>query len=220
MADKKKLVEGDIFYVYVNGKYIFGKILVDIKSRILKKEPKHEYWFYGKCFLVEIYKGLYDEPKLITPEVIMPSSFVYRNCFNGRTEKDVDWVYYDHQVIDYKKLDFPETLETGENGFLNFRKFDISIPTKTRYHDFWPDPFNQKYNNAINLSYYTLVDDALHLQDRDDLLVVKNRKEFIKDLRLQIDDRISFYKQIKENIKTSYYEMALKHGFDLGRFYE
>jgi hypothetical protein len=51
-------------------------------------------------------------------------------------------------------------------------------------------------------------------------LFVKDRTYFTKDLRLEENDRNLFYEQINEKIDTPYYEMALKHGFDLRRFYE
>jgi hypothetical protein len=163
VKDKKRLTEGDIFYVCIHRKYIFGKILLDIRKRILKLEPKHKYWFYNECFLVVVYKYLYDEPKLTDYEIIVPSTFVLKNCFNSTANKSVDWIFYENKPIDYKKLDFPETLETGENGFLDFRKFDVVLPTKTLFQDFWSDQFNQKYTGNIHFSYYSLIDDALHL---------------------------------------------------------
>jgi hypothetical protein len=219
MNNKKKLQEGDIFYVQVNGKYIFGRILMDINDRVLKFEADHKYKFYGGCYLVEIYKGIYDDPQLIATDIIMPCELAFKDCFYSGQYK-VEWVLYEHQPVDYRKLDFPEELETGDNGFLDFRKFDICLPTQTLYHDFFPSTLNQKYTGGMHFSYYSLVDDALHRQGRDDLMRAKTTY-FLSDTSLiyQSYDRMNFYRQIGEDPNQSYYEMALKHGFDLARFY-
>jgi hypothetical protein len=74
MADKR-LTEGDIFYVQQGGKYFFGKILMDISQRILKKETVTTLKFYDGCFLVSVYKGIYDEPNLTETEYIIPSIY-------------------------------------------------------------------------------------------------------------------------------------------------
>jgi hypothetical protein len=220
MKDKKTLTEGDIFYVFYKGKYVFGRILLDVK-RIIKKEPKHTYWFFGSCFLAEIYKGLYDEPKLATSEIILPSSFVERSSLNGRSGRDVDWIFYGNNPVNYKKLDFPETL-VETNNIIYFIKGDVSLPVKK----FPPgvvgkyDGSVEKYNPSREFSYYGLVEQALYLQGRMDLMEYPGDRFSADDLRFQEKDRNFIYNQINENINTPYYELALKHGFDLGRFYE
>jgi len=40
-----------------------------------------------------------------------------------------------------------------------------------------------------------------------------------EDLRFAEKQRQEVYKQIGEDLNISYYELALKHGLDLGRFY-
>lgn len=46
MPDKTKLKEGDIFYVYNDyyKRYFFGKILVDIKNRLVKRVNEGLLW--------------------------------------------------------------------------------------------------------------------------------------------------------------------------------
>ena len=46
MPDKTKLEEGDIFYVYNDyyKRYFFGKILVDIKNRLVKRANEGLLW--------------------------------------------------------------------------------------------------------------------------------------------------------------------------------
>ncbi|MDR2144966.1 MAG: immunity 26 domain-containing protein [Tannerella sp.] len=224
--EKKKLKEGDIFYVKINDKYIFGKILIDISERILKLESQHKYKFYSGCYLATVFSGIYDDPILTTTEIILPSQFTFKRYFYSKQYK-VEWFFYEHQPIDYTKIDFPEVLETGDNGLINFRKCDVSIPTKTLYKNFPRQNMNdsptsiQNYTGCLCPSFYQMADDAIHLQGRDDLLRDKERTDFISknDLRLSIEDRARFYAEIGEDPNQSYYEMALKYGFDLARFY-
>ncbi len=220
---KKRLSEGDIFYVNVNDKYIFARILLDVNSRILKHEPEHNIKFFAGCYLIEVYKGIYDSPILTTKDIILPSQYTFKKYFYSKTY-NVEWIFYEHEPIDYTKLDFPEILKTGDNGLINFTKFDLSIPTSTQFED-WPkienDKSSQKFTSSICGSFYQMIDESLHLQGRDELMRVSNRTHFLdnNDLRLNINFRDKFYKQIEENLNQNYYEMALKHGYDLGRFY-
>jgi len=226
MKNKKRLHEGDIFYVQVSGKYIFGRILIDVSERILKIEPQHKCKFYSGCYLAEVYKGIYDEPVLTTTEIILPSQFTFKQYFYSKQYK-VEWIFYEYQPIDYTKLDFPEVLETGSNSLINFRKFDISIPTKTLFKDFPRQDMNnsptsgQKFTGRICSTFYQMVDEALRLQGRNDLMRDKERTYFLdnNDLRLSPADRTVFYSQINEDKNITYYELALKYGFDLARFY-
>jgi hypothetical protein len=225
MKIKKRLQEGDIFYVQVSGKYVFGRILLDVTKRIFKLEPQHREFFYRNCYLAEVYKGIYDEPVLTTTEIILPSQFTFKRYFYSK-EYRVEWVYYKHEPIDYKTIDFPEVLETGDNRLINFRKFDVSIPTKTLFKNFPRHDMNdlpttkQKFTGSICSTFYQMVDEAFHLQGRDDLMQVKSTY-FLNnnDLRLSPVDRARFYSEIGEDPNISYYDLALKYGFDLARFY-
>ena len=104
---------------------------------------------------------------------------------------------------------------------MHLRKFDISLQTKTLIDDFWPKTTEQKYTGCAFPIYYQLVDASLVLQNRKDLIMDKERTyyEFNNDLRFQSKDRDMFYEQIGEDKNISYYELAMKHGYDLGRFY-
>jgi len=218
----KKIKEGDIFYVIVNDKYIFARLLLDVDARILKSEPNHYCKFFTGCYLIEVYKGIYDKPNLTTNEVILPSQFTLKKYFYSK-KYSIEWFFYEHKQIDFSKLDFPELLETGDNGYINFRKFEISLPTKTVFKDFPINQSNgnQKYTGTICSSFYQMVDESFHLQNRDDLMRTK-RTHFLdnSDLRLNESDRKKFYEQINESLNISYYNFSLKHGLGLGRFYK
>jgi hypothetical protein len=218
---KKRMQEGDIFYVQISRKYVFGRILLDVDERILKLEPQHKYKFYSGCYLAVVYKGVYDEPILTSDEIGLPSQFVFKKYFHSKSDK-IDCFFYEHQPVDYREIDFPEVLEGMGQNYINFRKFDVAISTRTLHKD-WPEyrSGHQKYTGSICSTFYQMADEAFHLQGRDDLMQDKERTYFLSndDLRLSVEDRSKFYSQIKEYPNISYYELALKHGFDLARFY-
>ena len=87
--DKKRLQEGDIFYVEQKGKYFFGKILLDVSDRILKIEKENiSLKFFSGCYLVAVYDGIYDKPELTTRDLSIPSAFTFKKYFyNGCVPK-------------------------------------------------------------------------------------------------------------------------------------
>lgn len=213
-----KLEEGDIFYVKRKDKYFFGKILLDVSDRILKKEEGNlGFKFYSGCCLAAVYKGIYDEPILNTDEFILPGIFVFKKFFYSKKYK-VDWTYYNHESIDFKKIDFPESLQSVHEKGICFKKGELEIKT---------DLTEQQYDNEFKIiggikgSFDALIDIASHYQGADDLMEVK-RVVFLdsSDFRFALEKRKEVYKRIGQDMNQSYYEMALKHGFDLGRFYK
>lgn len=79
MPDKTKLKEGDIFYVYNDyyKRYFFGKILVDIMNRFIKRANEGLLWpldFFSDCYLVAVYKDIVDTPVLKSHEFIIPEA--------------------------------------------------------------------------------------------------------------------------------------------------
>jgi len=215
---KRKLEEGDIFYVERREKYIFGKILLDVSDRILKNEKQNSgLQSYDGCYLTAVYKGIYDTPILETSELIIPSAFILKKHFYSKKYK-VDWVYYDNQVIDYHKLDFPENLLSIHEKGICFRKGELEIKT-----NFTREEYENEYKilGSIEGSFESLIDIACYYQNRKNLMEI-NRVVFLdsSDFRFAPEKRKEVYKQIGEDINQSYYEMALKHSFDLGRFYK
>jgi hypothetical protein len=74
---------------------------------------------------------------------------------------------------------------------------------------------------TVHPNYYSVVNIAGHYGGRDDLMSF-DQYCYLKaeDLRFSYDKRMEIYNQINEKENISDYELALKHGFDLGRFYE
>ena len=215
MPDKTKLKEGDIFYVYNDyyKKFFFGKILVDIKNRLVKRANEGLLWpldFFSDCYLVAVYKDIADTPVLKSREFIIPGSFIYKSSFNRKNEDGIKWVYYDHEDINYKELEFPEYL-ISSNDKICLERGELSIPTGlTRAQ--YENEFNITGTKTGGINY----SNALLLQG---LSAYKKNIDY-SDLRLLPELRKKIYEMIGEDQDAPYYELALKHGKDLARFYQ
>ena len=215
MPEKKKLKEGDIFYVYNDyyKRYFFGKILVDIMNRFIKRANEGLLWpldFFSDCYLVAVYKDIADAQVLKSREFIIPGSFIYKSSFNRKNKDAMEWVYYDHEDINYQELEFPEYI-VSSNDKICLQRGELSIPTslnRTQYEN----EFNITGSKTGGINY----SNALLLQG---LPAYKERIDY-SDLRLLPELRKKLYEMIGEDPDTPYYELALKHGKDLARFYQ
>jgi len=215
MPDKTKLKEGDIFYVYNDyyKKFFFGKILVDIKNRLVKRANEGLLWpldFFSDCYLVAVYKDIADMPVLKSREFIIPGSFIYKSSFNRKNEDSIKWVYYDHEDINYKELEFPEYI-VSSNDKICLERGELSIPTSlTRAQ--YENEFNITGSKTGGINY----SNALLLQG---LPAYKKNIDY-SDIRLLPELSKKLYEMIGEDPDMPYYELALKHGKDLARFYQ
>ncbi|WP_103573060.1 sugar transporter [Campylobacter concisus] len=215
MPEKKKLKEGDIFYVYNDyyKRYFFGKILVDIMNRFIKRANEGLLWpldFFSDCYLVAVYKDIADAQVLKSREFIIPGSFIYKSSFNRKNKDAIKWVYYDHENINYKELEFPEYI-ISSNDKICLERGELSIPTGlTRAQ--YENEFNITGSKTGGINY----SNALLLQG---LPAYKERIDY-SDLRLLPELRKKLYEMIGEDPDTPYYELALKYGKDLARFYQ
>ena len=215
MSEKKKLKEGDIFYVYNDyyKRYFFGKILVDIKNRLVKQANEGLLWpldFFSDCYLVAVYKDIAETPVLKSREFIIPGSFIYKSSFNRKNEDSIKWVYYDHEDINYQELEFPEYIVSC-NDKICLQRGELSIPTGlTRAQ--YENEFNITGSKTGGINY----SNALLLQG---LPAYKKNIDY-SDIRLLPELRKKLYEMIGEDPDMPYYELALKHGKDLARFYQ
>lgn len=211
----KKIKEGDIFYVYNDyyKKFFFGKILADIMNRFVKRANEGLLWpldFFSDCYLVAVYKDIADTPVLKSREFIIPGSFIYKSSFNRKNKDAIKWVYYDHEDINYQELEFPEYI-ISSNDKICLERGELSIPTSlTRAQ--YENEFNITGSKTGGINY----SNALLLQG---LPAYKERIDY-SDLRLLPELRKKIYEMIALDPDTPYYELALKYGKDLARFYQ
>ena len=213
---KKRLNEGDIFYVQYQGKYFFGKILMDIGERIPQRGIPIK--FAHDCYLVGVYKGIYDEPILLEKDFIIPSVYTLKKQFYLREYK-TEWHFYKNEPINYKTdISFPENITIVDKVGICFRCGELQFVTQLSKEE-WLGDFD--IQRRVYFWYHSVLETACHYQDRDDLIEYYIPQSFLEkeDLRFADKQRQEVYKQIGEDPTISYYELELKNGFDLGRLY-
>ena len=167
--------------------------------------------------MIGVYKGIYDEPTLEKSEFITPSIYTFKQYFYSKNHK-IEWSFYAHEDIDYTKIDFPENLIDVHRKRICFSKGELEIQTDLTTKDYDND---FEVRKTVYPSYYTLIDFSCYYQDRQDLMnFIPVKLLDSSDFRFSIEKRNVIYNQINEDPKQSYYELAKKHSFDLGRFYK
>ncbi|MDR2905607.1 MAG: hypothetical protein LBU73_06620, partial [Helicobacteraceae bacterium] len=154
-------------------------------------------------------------------EFIIPSIYTQKKQFYLKNDK-TDWTFYENESVNFKRdINFPENIIIVDKVGICFRCGELQLLTKLTKKD-WLGEFN--IQREVHFGYEGVLDIACHYQGRDDLMdpIIRDiKKSFLEreDLRFAEKQRAEVYKQIGEDMHISYYELALKYGFDLGRFY-
>ncbi|WET50002.1 hypothetical protein PYS58_02495 [Chryseobacterium indologenes] len=221
----KKLKVGDIFYLQLEEKYIFGKLLFDVKKQYHKKVDQKLFsesympylmMFYRECQLVELYDGLYDQSnsydstsKIIIPRVLTQAIDSKWNILN--------WGIIKNEPVDYTKVEFPEHLNIMSN-IVKLDRGEISLKTNMNIKDNIIDNFNSEMYVPATIAYA-----SLDFQNKRELIPEDARwPEYIKngDLLYHPELRRKIYNDLNIDPDKSYYELSKEMGFDLARFYE
>jgi hypothetical protein len=229
---REKLAYGDIFYLELPcKKYVIGKVLFDIEKQCTEKdiELENESYLrslrYDKCQLIEMYKGIYDNPNDIQKfETLIPRLFVYGidskgSRFFGPT--GLPYGIVAHEKVDYTKVEFPEVVGRTY-GHVRLLRGELPLIIEDEYSfdeeslEGFPVRFGAEHIDPM-------ADLCLYMQGRADLIV----GEFYNEDGLNDQDllyhpalRKKLYKIVGADPDKSYYELALGHGYDLGRFYK
>ncbi|MGN7993309.1 hypothetical protein ACTJJS_13220 [Chitinophaga sp. 22308] len=212
----KKIETGDIFYWKLESQslFIFGRILFDVDLQVEKPIGNSESYFtcYTGCQLVEIYKGIYTCPEVPdTLEILIPRVFVFR--IDVKANK-LQWGKAGYMAVDFTKVEFPEVVGNAYNEVRLMRGelyFKTSIKDPVAHPGILP---GAEFPVVI-------LDAALWLQGREDLIEGKYYPESLTDLDLHYHPqaRQQIYHDLKIDPDKSYYELAKEMGFDLGRLY-
>ncbi|MBI3511848.1 MAG: hypothetical protein HY064_14400 [Bacteroidetes bacterium] len=212
---KKKINAGDIFSIAIsNGKFIAGRILLNVHKQCINSDLLDDdsvFVFYGSSILIEIFKGLYDQPVTQKQEVLIKGFFV-----DTLGIEDDLWKITGYQYPTPDELDFPENLIRTPNK-IYFSKGEIKIPTSLDRTDF------EKINTYPSIiSSYAVADIGLHYLGLDKLIdpkFIKSADLTKMDLRFNESQRESIFEILDEDKNLSYHAMATKHGYDISRFY-
>ena len=217
MAKKVKFKTGDIFSIEVsNSEFVFGRIIFDPNEQYMKKIPQNEQFsyldFFDGCTLIETYLGVFDSlEKVDTNNKAVYNSFVSNNIFKRNDVKIIC-----NRPVSPQEVSFPEVISTyGTNYYFTTGELKIPIAINDKeYNDIHVFP-------TFGSGYWELVA-TLVWSGRTDLVAVDDiRETYLKsnDLRFSPEKRERIYAMLGEDIKQSYYNLALKHGFDLARLY-
>ncbi|WP_441899857.1 hypothetical protein [Pedobacter psychrotolerans] len=224
---KQKLKIGDIFYLEVlPNKYVFGRMLFDVDKQYHKivdvTDPaifSNQYLPYltmshDSCQLIEMYKGIFDTPELISTEILIPR--VFTKNIDGKSNI-LSWGIVGNREVDYTSLEFPEQLN-DVNGLTFLDRGELSIETKIGDQG----KYNVNLKTSLNVPRF-IGNACLFLQNRADLIPADVRRtDYIRDRDLLYypELRNKIYAQLGLDPNMSYYELAKSKGFDLARFYD
>ena len=205
---------GDLFAIPIpDGRYVTGRIMLDVRRQCV--EPSRiasdsNLMLFANGVLAEIYPGAMRHPSDERRPPLIPGVFTDREALAGQK-----WRIFAHREVDPASVEFPEALlMTGM--LVHFVRGELSIPIPMSraemehigvYPMIQPSPalpnvclFHMGLQHLIPHAY----PGAMSLADSD-LRFSRHRRRV--------------YQLLKESEAQSYYEMALKRGLDLARFY-
>lgn len=213
---KKNISTGDVFAIKIDQSenYFFGRVLFDVKKQYDNKGQIHNYLdWYGESVLVETYMHISDKLELKEYDVAIQSVFIPKKDL---LKEDITAI--GNVPVDPRKVTFPETLRNFERDYF-FTTGELAL--KTTYSS--ADAENHfRVFPTMGKTYYLQIA-TLDYAGRKDLVVdqadiLENYFKF-SDLRSLTEKRAQIYSQLGEDPNKSYYELALKYGFDLARLY-
>lgn len=213
---KKNISVGDVFAIKIDNSqyYYFGRVLFDVKRQWTDEGQAHNYLdWHGESVLIETYKHISNRLDLKYFEIAIQSAFVPK-----RHLLKEDIVIVGNSPVDPRKVTFPETLKNFERDYF-FTAGELAL--KTEYSSEHAEN-DFKIFPTMGKTYYLQIA-TLDYAERTDLIVDKqdimdNYFRF-SDLRSLPEKRLEIYQKLGEDPNMSYYELALKKGFDLARLY-
>lgn len=216
MAKRIKIKAGDIFSIKVSGDYyVFGRVMLNVSAQCKGKVSEDSNLnFFGGAILIEMYDQFSKEDKFdkAKAKVLIHGMFT---SISGI--KDGIWKIIDHIPVIPELVEFPESL-------LSFsRKIYYSIGELILKTKLTTDEYEKIGVYSTLESSYAVGPICLHYLGKDDLIEEQFKwPEYLEnsDLRYRPEIRDKILKQAGYDDSKSYYENALKRGFDLKRFYE
>ncbi|WKX76191.1 Imm26 family immunity protein [Zobellia laminariae] len=216
MGKIKKIGVGDVFAIKIEDSeyYYFGRILFDVKEQYDGKGQKNNYLdWHGKSVLLETYKHISQKPTIDNFEIAVDSTFISKKrLFRENIEviKNIP--------VNPKEITFPATFKNVHEEGILLAIGELALLTgfSTGFTDkakVFPSLGNTYYLQLATLDYSKRLD---LIKDKKDIMDNYFKSSNLKSLP-------EIYKEvcndIDEDPNMSYYELALKHGFDLARFY-
>ena len=217
MAKRVKFKTGDVFSIEASkSEFVFGRILFSPNEQYMKKIPEEKQFsyldFFAGCILIETYIGVFDSlDKVDFSKIAIKNNFVSTKILNRDDVKIIN-----NLPVNPKDVSFPEVISTYNSNYY-FTTGELKLPIKINskeYDEIFVFP-------SFGSGYWELVA-TLVWSGRSDLVEKDDISEtYFKstDLRFSPEKRNKIYKMIGEDPNQSYYDLALKYGFDLVRLY-
>ena len=226
-----KINIGDIISVeLLNKLHMFVQIVYQIPRKNSKRAEKissksqmnyYIKWYPG-FFIANTFKQISLETELKNKDIMFKGVFLLGSSFKG-----INYKVISQDMVSIEKIEFPETIDANrEEGFLLRRgelKFTIMEYEKIKKY---PKHFIEELENGPSSGFmdiYSMGDSVLYLQNRKNELqreYFDGWKYYPSDLKYYPELRNRIYKIINENQNETYYDLALKYGFDTKELYK
>lgn len=216
MGKIKKINVGDIFAIKIEGTdlYYFGKVLFDVKKQYIKSKeiPDNYFGWYGKCILIELYNSVSSKLEQSNFQIAVKSTFI-----PPKTLLDNDIIVLRNESINPQNVTFPENFR-GIDGNIVFSCGELGLVT----------PYDRAFADEVDMfpalgNMYWIKMAVFDYSGRRDLIEDEDKEnikdDYFDDIRNVPSLRKKIYTDLGEDMNQTYYEFALKHGFDLARFY-
>jgi Immunity protein 26 len=218
---KNKFKAGDIFSLQLpTEEYMTGRILLDVNRQCIRPRlltSDSPLGFHNGHILIEIYKQTFSRPNSSRSDILIPGIWTDP----GMLERGL-WEIIDHETIDPSRVEFPESFIGSGPEIILFRRGELELPinmTRDEYDRLeilGTTHASGIIEEMICLYYLDRKDDLRkYVPDLVDLELASLKHS---DIRFN-DFRSEAYLRLGEDENQSYFEMALKHGYDLRRFY-
>ena len=224
MAKKIKLESGNVFRVkLLNGLYTFGHVVFYVP----KKNPKWQLinqqsyltgWF-NNCVLVNIYSQISEKDVLTCKDIFFKGVFFSSTDLSTLGEDNITIV--DNIPVEIKTVEFPENIGANKDDGFFLEKGELKLKLESnRITEDMQKELMQFPNSFKDI--YSTADAVLFFQNRKSEMqrnYYDGWKHTPDDLKNNSKLREKVYTMLKEDPNQSYYDLALKHGFDLARLY-
>lgn len=219
MTKKKELKTGDLFAIkFDDVNYYFGKVLFDVKNQYFAKVTEEESFlsnylsWFKESLLIETYQYISQKPDISHFEIAVKSEFVAAKKLKINNIKILH-----NTFVDPKSVSFPETLSNIHRRGILFTVGELGL--QTNFTTSFADEVKvfPSLGNIHQVGVATL--DAAGRRDLINPNDIMDNYFRWSDIRSIPEVREKIYKAIGESPDQTYYELALKHGFDLARFY-
>lgn len=213
---KKDIKTGDIFAIKIEESNLnyFGRVLFDVQAQYDNGGVQSNNYleWHKDSVLIETYKHISDSSDIDDYLIAVDSEFIPKKYLLKENIKIIG-----NREVDLKNISFPETLRNiGNATYFTVGELALLTNFSTEYaYD------NIKIFPTLGKMYYIQLA-TLDFAGRRDLIVDKEdiMDNYFKfsDLRSVPEKRKEVYKSVGEDPNISYYELALKYGFNMERF--